>query len=132
MPKESVNHPDHYNWLPGVECMDVVKHFDFCLGNVIKYVWRAGRKEGAEALEDLQKAAFYLDQRIDDLNASLPVQLLDNEAECPHCGADLSDWHFTERVFRGEWEHCRCPLCKRWFTVSRDKEGYLFIEKGCQ
>lgn len=60
---ESVDHPDHYNRHPaGVECIDVIEHMPFNLGNVIKYVWRADHK--ADDIEDLRKAAWYLDREI--------------------------------------------------------------------
>lgn len=58
-----VNHPSHYNASPsGVECIDVVEHMPFCLGNAVKYVWRAGLK--GDALTDLKKARWYLDREI--------------------------------------------------------------------
>jgi len=58
-----VNHPKHYNSHPsGVECIQIAEHFGYCLGNVIKYIWRAGQK--GDALEDLRKARFYLDREI--------------------------------------------------------------------
>jgi hypothetical protein len=63
----NIIHPDHYNWLPGIECMDVVKHFNFTLGNSIKYIWRAGRKDSSTAIEDLEKAKYYLDVEINRL-----------------------------------------------------------------
>lgn len=57
---DPVNHPVHYTSHPsGVECIDIVKHMGFNLGNVIKYVWRADLK--GDALEDLKKAKFYLE-----------------------------------------------------------------------
>jgi len=61
-----VTHPSHYNWLPGIECMDVVKWFNFCKGNAIKYIWRAGRKGDSKELEikDLQKAIQNLEWEI--------------------------------------------------------------------
>ncbi len=60
---DAVNHPDHYNAHPsGVECIDVVRHMGFNLGNVVKYTWRADLK-GA-ATEDLHKALFYLKDEI--------------------------------------------------------------------
>lgn len=60
---DSVNHPKHYNVHPsGVECIEVVRHMSFNLGNVVKYLWRADEK-GAP-LEDLKKARFYLDDEI--------------------------------------------------------------------
>lgn len=63
----SVVHPDHYNWLPNIECMDVVKHFNFALGNAIKYIWRNGRKGNISAIEDLEKAKYYIDIEIERL-----------------------------------------------------------------
>lgn len=69
--RDAVNHPAHYiDRVPGVECITVAEHFGFCLGNVIKYVWRAGLKGGAEKeIEDLRKAKFYLERRIRQLEA---------------------------------------------------------------
>jgi len=61
---DKVSHPDHYNWLPGIECMDVVKHFDFLLGNVLKYCWRSGKKGSESELDDLKKALYYLQEKI--------------------------------------------------------------------
>lgn len=60
--KEQVDHPVHYNLVPGVECIDVVENFNFNRGNAIKYIWRAGSKE--EELEDLRKAVWYLQREI--------------------------------------------------------------------
>lgn len=60
---DPVNHPKHYTGHPsGVECIQIAEHFGYCLGNVIKYIWRAGQK--GDALEDLRKARFYLDREI--------------------------------------------------------------------
>jgi len=60
---DNVNHPDHYNQLP-IECIDVTKHFDFCAGNAIKYIWRAGLKDKEKTIEDLKKAIWYIEQKI--------------------------------------------------------------------
>lgn len=63
-----VNHPPHYTSHPsGVECIDVVEHMNFNLGNAIKYIWRAGLK--GDAREDLQKARFYINREIMRLEA---------------------------------------------------------------
>lgn len=60
---DEVNHPKHYTQHPsGVECIQVTEHFNFCLGNAIKYIWRAGLKD--DAIQDLEKARFYLDREI--------------------------------------------------------------------
>lgn len=60
-----VNHPKHYNEHPsGVECIDIVRHMNFNLGNVIKYLWRAGLKDGNADIQDLEKAKWYLEDEI--------------------------------------------------------------------
>jgi hypothetical protein len=59
----AVDHPKHYNSHPsGVEAIDVCEHYNFNMGNVIKYCWRAGLK--GDAVEDLEKARWYLDREI--------------------------------------------------------------------
>jgi hypothetical protein len=66
MMTDPVNHPPHYTQHPsGVECIQITEHFNFCLGNVIKYCWRAGLKRKSRRLEDLKKARFYLDREIE-------------------------------------------------------------------
>lgn len=69
----NVNHPPHYTWLKelcGIEVIDITRHMDFDLGNAIKYILRQGHKseEGMsdkeKAIEDLKKAAWYLDDKI--------------------------------------------------------------------
>lgn len=58
---DPVAHPNHYNWHPHAECIAVTQWFNFNLGNVIKYVWRAGKKGSSTAVEDLKKARQYID-----------------------------------------------------------------------
>lgn len=65
--EERVNHPRHYNHVPGIECLDVIQHFDFVDGCIIKYVWRAPTKSREEALVDYRKALFYLQYQIQRL-----------------------------------------------------------------
>ena len=61
---DPVNHPDHYTSHPsGIECIQITEHMSFCLGNAIKYIWRAGLKHNA--IEDLQKAVFYINREIE-------------------------------------------------------------------
>lgn len=56
---DPVNHPQHYTAHPsGIECLDVVRHLPYELGNVIKYCWLWQNKGG---IEDLRKALTYLD-----------------------------------------------------------------------
>ncbi len=59
-----VNHPPHYTSHPsGVEAITVCEHMGFNVGNTMKYLWRAGLK--GDALEDLKKAAWYLNREIE-------------------------------------------------------------------
>ncbi len=60
---DNVNHPKHYTSHPsGVECIEVAEHFNFCIGNALKYLWRADLK-GSE-VEDLRKARWYIEREI--------------------------------------------------------------------
>lgn len=87
---EMVNHPKHYNTHPsGVECLDIVRHHNFNVGNVIKYCWRAGLKheEGKDDLvkqiEDLRKAEFYLLDEIVRLGTILEKESTQTSAAEP-------------------------------------------------
>ena len=63
-----IDHPQYYNNLgtSGIECIDVVEWMNFNIGNVIKYCWRAGLKTD-NAIEDLEKAAWYIQREINRL-----------------------------------------------------------------
>ena len=65
---ETVNHPDHYKE-GGMEVIDVINAFShvrgsFALGNAIKYILRAGKKNPATYTEDLKKAIWYLQDEV--------------------------------------------------------------------
>ena len=77
---ENVSHPSHYTWLKdkcGIEVINITRHLDFDLGNAIKYILRAGRKPIINenlsddflraAIQDLKKALFYINDKIDML-----------------------------------------------------------------
>lgn len=67
---DAVNHPPHYTAHPsGVECIQITEHMEFCVGNAVKYLWRAGLKGGSSAseIQDLEKAAWYVQRRISKL-----------------------------------------------------------------
>lgn len=62
----NVDHPKHYNLHPsGVECITIVEHMPFNVGNAVKFLWRAGEKPNTDAIEDLRKAAWYVQREID-------------------------------------------------------------------
>lgn len=61
---DNVNHPSHYTSHPsGVECIQITEHMGFCLGNAMKYIWRADLK--GKDIEDLKKAAWYINREIE-------------------------------------------------------------------
>jgi hypothetical protein len=63
---EQVDHPTHYNSDPsGVECIDIVRHRNFNIGNAIKYLWRNGLKDGNSSEQDLKKAIWYIQDEIE-------------------------------------------------------------------
>ena len=66
---ENVNHPSHYADGRKYEPIDVITDWelDFCLGNTVKYISRAGRKYSDKTIEDLEKAAWYLNYKIKEL-----------------------------------------------------------------
>lgn len=73
MKDDPVNHPTHYTSDPsGVECITIVRHRNFNVGNAIKYLWRAGLKKGtsdplSKQIEDLEKARWYIADEIERL-----------------------------------------------------------------
>lgn len=66
MGKDLVNHPPHY-CLGGIEVLDAIEAWElpYHLGNVVKYIARAGKKDAQTHLQDLKKAQFYLNRHIE-------------------------------------------------------------------
>jgi hypothetical protein len=68
---DKVNHPSHYNQ-GSIECIDAIESalgpagaLAFCQGNVLKYVWRAGIKDGEKTAHDFRKAQWYMQRAIE-------------------------------------------------------------------
>ena len=71
--KDNVNHPPHYTVHPsGIECIEVTEHMSFCVGNAVKYLWRADHK--GNDIEDLRKAAWYINREIERRLVTIPKQ----------------------------------------------------------
>lgn len=67
---DAVNHPAHYT--DGkIEVIDFIddKHLSYCLGNAVKYIARAGKKDPSKYTEDLMKAVWYLNHEIEKKEA---------------------------------------------------------------
>ena len=67
---DNVNHPSYYN-TGKIEVIDFItdKKLDFCRGNAVKYIVRAGLKDPEKEVEDLKKAIFYINRAIEDLTS---------------------------------------------------------------
>lgn len=123
---DPVNHPSHYTSHPsGVECIQVTEHMNFCVGNAVKYLWRAGQK--GDHLEDLKKARWYIDREIERLEkgaqnspvwvppSSLPTpgtpgsrfdSALDREeAAMRAAGVESKAWNALTRSTRDWWRN---------------------------
>ena len=63
--EEKVNHPSHYN-AGRIEVIDFIEdqNLNFNLGNAVKYISRAGKKDPAKFREDLEKAIWYLNREL--------------------------------------------------------------------
>jgi hypothetical protein len=61
----SINHPEHYNH-GKIEAIEVIEDWglDFHLGNAVKYICRAGKKESSTSIEDLEKALWYIKRKV--------------------------------------------------------------------
>ena len=71
---DNITHPKHYTSHPsGIECIEITRHYNFNIGNAIKYLWRAGLKQEQgksskqKEIEDLQKAIWYIQDYINTL-----------------------------------------------------------------
>ena len=110
---ESNTNPDHYKKHPsGVECIQVSQHFNFNLGNVIKYVWRADHKAG---IEDLEKAKRYLE---------FEIERRKSDENAPPSGANLTIP--VVNAFKP-----RCRNCRHWKvrSVEMDSGECIHVEQ---
>lgn len=71
----NVTKPIHYTSHPsGIECIQIAEHYNFCIGNAFKYLFRAGLKQDADKtakdkeIEDLRKAIWYIERQIKNLS----------------------------------------------------------------
>jgi hypothetical protein len=70
---DAVDHPKHYTSSPAkclkcghpIECIDVVEHMGFNLGNAMKYIWRSGLKDAV--VQDLKKSIWYINRHIEKI-----------------------------------------------------------------
>ena len=114
MSEDKKINPDHYKLPNGIEANDVTMHFGFNEGNVIKYVWRAGKKGSEYRLTDLKKAQWYLNNLVKELESK--NEETGSERDCSgarssRCSRDCSD--YDRSVCRA---YGVCPAGLRGFT----------------
>lgn len=63
---DPISHPAHYTRFP-VEVIELTEHLNFCRGNAVKYIARAGHKDPSKEIEDLEKALWYIEREIQRL-----------------------------------------------------------------
>lgn len=84
---DEVNHPVGYTSHPsGIECIEVTRHMNFNCGNAVKYIWRNGIKPGANAITDLEKAIWYLQDEVQKLRKGLVKQSQEEVTQPPNYG----------------------------------------------
>ena len=79
MSNPKIDHPQYYGGDTPYEAIKVIEAWglDFCLGNAVKYISRAGKKDPAKEIEDLKKANWYIQRRIEQLLTVPDEQELD-------------------------------------------------------
>ena len=105
--QEMVNHPNHYAWLKtlcGVEPIDICQHFNFNIGNALKYLMRKGKTENGmtdteQRIQDLLKAQFYIDYEIINLRRQIAEAEADDISSSVKVG---EHWSSVEDVILPE------------------------------
>ena len=65
MANDEVNHPVHYTAYVGIEVIQLTEQMNFNRGNAVKYIARAGLKSYDTEIQDLEKAAWYIQREIE-------------------------------------------------------------------
>ena len=106
---EAVNHPNHY--ADGkIEVIDFIedKHLNFCLGNAVKYIARAGKKDRSKYVEDLEKAVWYLKYEIEKAEKKQTNAVPLSARACDTC--KYNDLHVNDEPCR----FCVNPAHSQW------------------
>jgi hypothetical protein len=138
MKDDPVNHPPHYTAHPsGVECIEVTRHMSFNIGNVIKYCWRSGLKDGNSDIQDLRKAAWYLNDEISRREKETAIAFREGGLRVPvsspiHDDEDVCGGSPTESTLScdpaveeviGGWDNSR-----EWLPGAKVKHGGITYE----
>ena len=106
---QNVSHPSHYGGKD--DPYETIKVIDawgldksFCLGNVIKYISRAGKKDGNSLLQDLMKAQFYLNYEVEKQRRYDTFKSFISKCSDPECRKGLKDEEIDDVAkFLADW-----------------------------
>lgn len=70
---DPVNRPSHYTRFKGIEVIQLTEQLNFCRGNAVKYIARAGAKDPASEIQDLEKAIWYINREIERMKSNADV-----------------------------------------------------------
>lgn len=109
---EKINHPSYYN-TSSFEVIDFIHLLDlnFCLGNAIKYICRAGKKNNDTLVEDLKKALWYLQEEIDSSYNFKKLEMNENKVNL------ITQIFYESQNFKKELEDFLCE-CIYWIGKS--------------
>ena len=140
MGKDNLN-PDYYKVHPsGIEAIQITEHFGFCLGNVIKYVWRAGLKDNTA--EDLKKAMWYLERELSKYSKpevkefvrdSWATTLSREQLLGLHekgCELEIAQHEYCKEGYSNWIEDSICSNCHQAFDDFGKKDCHGFEIKG--
>lgn len=110
MSEDVVNHPSHYTRFKGIEVIQLTEQLNFCKGNAVKYIARAGAKDVSKEVEDLKKAIWYIEREIQRIQGE------EQEPAKPYVFQQHPSFMgktFDEIVFPEQCQECdgRCTVC---------------------
>jgi hypothetical protein len=114
--------PNHYKSHPsGIECIQITEHLNFCRGNAIKYLWRAGEK--GDVIEDLRKAKWYVEREIARLEFIEKDKFRSEEILV---GEGLEgETSMNQRKTVAGKSFASCPKCKAIISYNRAKDAEI-------
>lgn len=117
----NVESPRYYNSHPsGIECIEIVRHMNFNCGSAIKYLWRAGLKEGNPNTQDIEKAIWYLKDEARRLNGG--VELAERY--------DMELVAIPESVRNFFWDLPTSRRCELGKEISKSITAIIEAERG--
>lgn len=129
---DPVSHPSHYTSHPsGIEAIEITRHHNFAIGNAIKYLWRTGLKDGQPAIQDLEKAIWYIQDEIKRLKIQEELKRHATKMgtrvgkTCKDCGRtfplDEEHWRWRDDglYYRA---NARCITCQREYEKQKQRD----------